>query len=325
MATRMRKVWDRGEAVLNGWLTIPSTVTAETVARQDYNSIVVDLQHGLIDYQMALPMIQAIGAASDATVIARPPWNEPGIIMKLLDAGAWGNLCPMINNPGDAEALMRACHYAPRGQRSVAPTRAMMVYGPSYIQDANRHVVTLAMIETREALDHVEAIARTPDLSGLYIGPSDLAQSLGYPIQLDPTGADTMVAVERILHAAKAAGIKAGMHCMMPDYARSMVAKGFEFVTLGTDLRMFNAEVAARVARSAAGEMRDAHHLGWMPSSRARSRCSNPAGTARPACPGAVRWDYARSAAIAGQHRHQTVPRTSGQPVATVATLILLK
>ena len=226
MATRLRKVWDRGEAVLNGWLTIPSTITAETVARQDYDSIVVDLQHGLIDYQMALPMIQAIGAASDATVIARPPWNEPGIIMKLLDAGAWGILCPMINNPADAEALMRACHYAPRGQRSVGPTRAMMVYGPSYIQDANRHVVTLAMIETREALDNVDAIARTPDLSGLYIGPSDLAQSLGYPIQLDPTGADTMAAVERILQAAKAAGIKAGMHCMMPDYARAMVAQG---------------------------------------------------------------------------------------------------
>ena len=259
MTTRLREVGDRGEAVLNGWLTIPSTITAETVARQDYDSIVVDLQHGLIDYQMALPMIQAIGAASDATVIARPPWNEPGIIMKLLDAGAWGILCPMINNPDDAEALVRACHYAPRGQRSVGPTRAMMVYGPSYIQDANRHVITLAMIETREALDNVEAIARTPDLSGLYIGPSDLAQSLGYPIQLDPTGADTMAAIERILQAAKAAGIKAGMHCMMPDYARSMVAKGFDFVTLGTDLRMFNAEVAARVGASAAGEMRDPH------------------------------------------------------------------
>jgi 4-hydroxy-2-oxoheptanedioate aldolase len=247
MATRMRKIWNRGEAAVNGWLAIPSTVTAEMVARQDYDSIVVDLQHGLIDYQMALTMIQAVGAASDATVIGRPPWNEPGIIMKLLDAGAWGILCPMINTPDDAEALVRTCHYAPRGFRSVGPTRTMMVYGPSYIQDANRHVITLAMIETRQALDNVEAIARTPDLSGLYIGPSDLAQSLGYPIQLDPTGADTMAAIERILKAAKAAGIKAGMHCMMPDYARSMVAKGFDFVTLGNDVRMLTAELAARV------------------------------------------------------------------------------
>ena len=209
-------MWGAGEAAVNGWLWMPSTVTAEMVARQDYKkSIVVDLQHGLIDYQMALTMIQAIGAASDATVIGRPPWNEPGIIMKLLDAdaGAWGILCPMVNNPADAEALIRACHYAPRGQRSVGPTRAMMVYGPSYIQDANRHVVTLAMIETREALDNVEAIARTPDLSGLYIGPSDLAQSLGYPIQIDPTGADTMAAIERILERRQGRGNQ-GRHAL---------------------------------------------------------------------------------------------------------------
>jgi 4-hydroxy-2-oxoheptanedioate aldolase len=247
METRLRQVWARGDAALNGWLSIPSTVTAEMVARQDYDSIVVDLQHGLIDYQIALTMMQAIGAASDATVIARPPWLEPGIIMKLLDAGAWGILCPMVNNPDDAEDLVRACHYAPRGYRSVGPTRAMMAYGPSYIPDANRHVITLAMIETREAFDNVEAIARTPDLTGLYIGPSDLAQSLGYPIELDPTGADTMAAIERILGAAQAAGIKAGMHCMMPDYARSMVAAGFDFVTLGNDVRMLTAELAARV------------------------------------------------------------------------------
>ena len=119
-------------------VSIPSTVTAELVARQDYDSITVDLQHGLIDYQCALTMMQAINAAGDATVIARPPWLEPGIIMKLLDAGAWGILCPMVNTPADAEALVRACHYAPRGQRSVGPTRAMMLYGPGYIQGANR-------------------------------------------------------------------------------------------------------------------------------------------------------------------------------------------
>ncbi len=247
MDTRLRAVWQRGEAAVNGWLSIPSSVTAELVARQDYDSITVDLQHGLIDYQCALTMMQAVNAAGDATVIARPPWLEPGIIMKLLDAGAWGILCPMVNTPADAEALIRACHYAPRGQRSVGPTRAMMIHGPTYIQGANDVVITLAMIETREALDNVEAIARTPGLTGLYIGPSDLAQSLGHPIQMDPTGADVMAAIERILGAAKAAGIKAGMHCMLPDYARQMARKGFDFVTLGNDVRMLSAELAARV------------------------------------------------------------------------------
>jgi len=247
MRTRLGDVWGRGEVAVNGWLSIPSSVTAEMVARQDYDTITVDLQHGLIDYQVAIPMMQAIASASDATVIARPPWLEPGIIMKLLDAGAMGILCPLINTPADAEALVRACHYAPKGMRSVGPVRAMMIYGPTYVQEANDAVTTLAMIETAQALENVEAIARTPGLSALYIGPSDLAQSLGHPIKVDPTDPPVMAAIDRILAAAKAAGIKAGMHCMMPDYARQMAARGFDFVTLGNDMRMLTTELANRV------------------------------------------------------------------------------
>jgi 4-hydroxy-2-oxoheptanedioate aldolase len=240
-------VWSRGESAVNGWLSIPSTVTAEMVALQDYDTITVDLQHGLIDYQIALPMMQAIAAASDATVIARPPWLEPGIIMKLLDAGALGILCPLINPPADAEELVRICNYAPKGMRSVGPTRAMMIYGPSYMQEANDSVITLAMIETAQALENVEAIAKTPGLSALYIGPSDLSQSMGHPIKVDPTDPPVLAAIDRIRDAAKAAGIKAGMHCMMPQYARDMAARGFDFVTLGNDARMLTTELAARV------------------------------------------------------------------------------
>lgn len=247
MVTRLERVWSEGGTVVNGWLSIPSSVTAELVAGQDYDSVVVDLQHGLIDYQTAITMMQAIKAAGDATVIARPPWNEPGIIMKCLDAGAWGILCPMINNPADAEKFVGACHYAPKGYRSVGPTRAMSIFGPDYIKRSNDHVVTLAMIETLEAFENVEAIAETPGLSALYIGPADLAQSLDYPVQLDPTSDEMMAAIERIRDAAKKAGIKAGMHCMMPDYARAMADQGFDFVTLGNDFRMLTAELQARV------------------------------------------------------------------------------
>jgi 4-hydroxy-2-oxoheptanedioate aldolase len=247
METRLARVWREGRAAVNGWLSIPSTVTAELVARQGYDTVTIDLQHGLIDYQVALGMMQAVAAGGDATIIARPPWNEPGIIMKLLDAGAWGILCPMVNSRADAEAFVGACHYAPKGYRSVGPTRAMMAYGPDYIQKANDHVVTLAMIETRDALANVEEIASTPGLGGLYIGPSDLAISLGYPVALDPTGADTLAAIERIRDAARAAGIRAGMHCMGAEYAREMVGRGFDFVTLGNDLRMLTTELAARV------------------------------------------------------------------------------
>ena len=247
MVTKLEKIWAENDAAVNGWLSIPSSVTAELVSRQGYDSIVVDLQHGLIDYNSALPMMQAINAGSDATIIARPPWNEPGIIMKLLDAGAWGILCPMINNRADAEAFVSACHYAPKGSRSVGPTRAMMMFGPDYIKRANDHVITLAMIETQEAFENAREIAETPGLSGLYIGPADLAQSLGYPVELDPTSDEMIKAIEQIRDAAKAAGKKAGMHCMMPAYAKQMAKRGFDFVTLGNDFRMLTAELQARV------------------------------------------------------------------------------
>jgi 4-hydroxy-2-oxoheptanedioate aldolase len=247
METRLARVWREGGVAVNGWLSIPSPVTAELVARQGYDTITVDLQHGLIDYQVALTMMQAVAAGSDATIIGRPPWNEPGIIMKLLDAGAWGILCPMVNNRKDAENLVGACHYAPKGFRSVGPTRAMMAYGPDYIQKANDHVVTLAMIETRAAFENVDEIAATPGLTGLYIGPADLAISLGYPVALDPTSADMMAAIETIRDAAKRAGIKAGAHCMGAEYARQMAGRGFDFVTLGNDFRMLTSELQARV------------------------------------------------------------------------------
>lgn len=247
MVTRLERIWADGGAAVNGWLSIPSGVTAELVSRQGYDSIVLDLQHGLIDYQTALTMMQAINAGSDATIVARPPWNEPGIIMKLLDAGAWGILCPMINSRADAETFVSACHYAPKGIRSVGPTRAMMMFGSDYIQRANDHVITLAMIETKKAFENAREIAETPGLSGLYVGPADLAQSLGYPVQLDPTSDEMIAAIEQIRDAARAAGKKVGMHCMMPDYARDMAKRGFDFVTLGNDFRMLTTELQARV------------------------------------------------------------------------------
>ncbi len=247
MVTRLERVWAEGLPAVNGWLSIPSSITAELVARQGYDSVVIDLQHGLMDYETALTMMQGINAGSDATVVARPPRNEPGIIMKLLDAGAWGIICPMVNSPADAEAFVRACHYAPRGFRSVGPTRAIMTFGPDYIQRANDHVITLAMIETKEAFEQAAAIAATPGLTGLYIGPADLAQSLGHKVEMDPASEEMIQAIEQIRDAAKAAGKKVGMHCMMPGYAKDMAKRGFDFITLGSDVRMLTAELESRV------------------------------------------------------------------------------
>ncbi len=243
MKNKLRSLWNEDASAVNAWLGIPITVTAEIVSRQGFDAITVDLQHGVADYSSAVPMLQAM-AACDATLMARVPWLEPGIIMKLLDAGALGVICPMINTPADAERFVRYCRYAPDGDRSFGPVRAGLVHGPAYVKQANDSIVTLAMVETGQALAQVADIARTPALTGVYIGPSDLGLSLGYEAKLDQTEPVVMDAIKRILEAAKHASIKAGIHCLAPAYARDMLELGFDLVTMGTDIRLFTAAYA---------------------------------------------------------------------------------
>jgi 4-hydroxy-2-oxoheptanedioate aldolase len=245
MDSRLHRVWAEGKGALNGWLSIPSTVTAELLAMQDFDSLTVDLQHGLVDYQAALSLFQAVQGWG-RTPIARVPWNEPGIIMKLLDAGALGIICPMINTAEDAERFVGACLYHPEGYRSTGPTRAGLLY-PNYFPQANKTIVTMAMIETVQAVGNVEAICATPGLTGIYVGPSDLAVSMGKSPGIDPTDPEVVANIDTVLAAVKKAGLKIGIHCLAPSYSRRMIEKGFDFVTLGSDVRMLVAAASGDV------------------------------------------------------------------------------
>ena len=250
MDNRLRTVWNDGRSAVNFWLAMPSTVSAEISGKHDFDAVTIDLQHGLNDYSSALPMLQAL-ATSSATPMARVPWLEPGIIMKLLDAGALGIICPMVNDAEQAVRLVRYCHYAPDGDRSFGPTRAMPLYGPDYPQRANREVVILAMVETREGFDNLKAIVETPGLTGVYIGPSDLSLSFGYEPKLDHDEPAVVEAIETILSTAHQAGVKAGIHCGTTAYAKQMITLGFDLVTVGSDFRLLNAALAGTI-----GEMR---------------------------------------------------------------------
>ena len=244
MKTRLRDTWAAGNAVVNGWLAIPNTVTAEVTAQAGFDSVLVDLQHGINDYQTAVQSFQAM-AFSDVTPMARVPWIEPGIIMKLLDAGAMGIICPMINTPEDAENFVRYANYAPRGTRSFGPVRAAMAYGADYWTKANEAVVTMAMIEATQARDNLEAIVKTPNLTGVYIGPSDLSLSMGHTPKLDQDEPEVVAKITHIRETAHAAGIKVGIHCMSPTYARKMVEEGMDLVTIASDVRILAAGYAS--------------------------------------------------------------------------------
>ena len=173
----IRTIWKQGGAVINGWLGIPSSVAAENMAQAGWDGLTVDMQHGLVDYQTAVTMLQAISTTGTAPM-ARVAWLEPGIIMKLLDAGAWGIVCPMINTREECETFVGACRYPPRGYRSFGPVRATWYCGPDYYKNINDNVITMAMIETKQAVDNLDDILSVPGLDSIYIGPNDLAISL---------------------------------------------------------------------------------------------------------------------------------------------------
>ena len=237
---RLRTMWQNDQAVVNGWLAIPSSFSAEVMAHQGWDSLTIDLQHGVIDYAQMLPMLQAISTTPTVPIV-RVPWLEPGILMKVLDAGAYGVICPMINTREDAQKLVGWTHYAPQGTRSFGPIRASIYGGADYPQHANQTIVTFAMIETAQALDNLESILSVEGLDAIYIGPSDLSLSLGCKPVFDDVEPKAQQAIEHIVERARAHGVVAGIHNGRADVAKARIGLGFRFVTLGSDARLLAA------------------------------------------------------------------------------------
>jgi 4-hydroxy-2-oxoheptanedioate aldolase len=237
---RLRTLWAADQAAINGWLAIPSAFSAEVMAHQGWDSLTVDLQHGVVDYAQMVGMLQAISTTGTVPVV-RVPWLEPGILMKALDAGAYGVICPMVNTREEAQRFVAWTSYAPRGTRSFGPIRATLYGGADYPQHADRTIVRFAMIETAQALDNLDAILSVEGLDAIYVGPSDLSLSLGCKPVFDDVEPKAAAAIAHIVERARAHGVKAGIHNGRPDVAAARIAAGYRFVTLGSDARFLAA------------------------------------------------------------------------------------
>jgi 4-hydroxy-2-oxoheptanedioate aldolase len=251
-ANRVRELWQAGKPVLNGWCGLPSSFAAEVMAHAGWDSLVVDMQHGIVDYQVMVTMLQAI-STTETVPLVRVPWNDPAHIQKALDAGAYGIVCPMINNRAEAERFVGAMRYAPLGYRSSGPIRAALYGGADYHAKANDIVVAFGMIETAEAIDKLDEILSVKGLDAVYIGPSDLSISFGHPPGADKTDAWMMAALNKVLAACKRHSVKPGIHCLAPSYAKKMIEMGFTFVTVGGDARFLTAGAQAAVQEARSG------------------------------------------------------------------------
>jgi len=232
---RIKQMWREHRPVTMGWLSISNGFTAEVMARQGFDALNVDMQHGLTDMSNLWPMLQAI-SQTDTVPVVRVPWNDPATIMKALDFGAYGIIVPLINTAEDAAKAVAACRYPPVGMRSSGPVRAVHYGGSDYQTKANDEIVVLAMIETKEGLANLDGICATPGLDGVYIGPADLSYALGLPPGPDKKDAIHLEACDRIRDAAHKHGIKACMHCASAAFAASSIKRGFDLVMLCSDL-----------------------------------------------------------------------------------------
>jgi len=251
VANKLKQLWQGGKPAVNGWLAIPSGFSAEVMAQAGWDSVTVDLQHGVQDYQSMVACFQAM-QSHPVLPMVRVPWSEPGIVGKVLDAGAYGVICPMVNTADEARAFVSYCRYPPAGKRSNGPIRAGIYgVGTTYQGTANQEVLCLPMIETQEAVDNLDAILDVPGIDAVYIGPSDLGFSMGLPPVLDREEQAIMDIYGRILEGTRRRGLGACVHCGSPAYAARMIAMGFNLVTISNDsgLMLNAARAAVQAAR----------------------------------------------------------------------------
>ena len=242
------RAWRAGERTIGAWLGTPSGHTAESMAHAGFDWLCIDMQHGVIDYNDTVNMLRGI-STTDTIPFVRVPWNDPPTLMKVLDAGAYGVVIPLVNNREEAERAVWACRYPPQGGRSFGPARAMMYAGDGYVAEANDEIAVICMIETAEALDNLDEILSVEGVDCAYIGPSDLAFAIGMQPAGDNPDPRHQETVLGILEACKRHGVAPGCHTGSVEYTTKWLDAGFQMVTLGSDgafmRRQADADLAA--------------------------------------------------------------------------------
>jgi len=244
LARRLRA----GEVVFSGWCGLPYPVVAETIARDGFAAVTLDSQHGLWDVN-TMPTGVAAVRQGDAAPVVRVPVGDFALVSRALDFGAEGIIAPMINSAADARAFAAAAKYPPVGERSWGPHRATTLAGladqSTYLREANDHVIALAMIETRAALDNLEAIVATPGIDGVFLGPSDLSIALSRGEKLDPVSNEVERELDRMVAAARKAGKIPGAYCHSAERAVALAKRGVRFLAVMSDLAMLHAGATA--------------------------------------------------------------------------------
>lgn len=223
-----------GRSQIGFWNSLCSNIVADVVSTVGFDWALIDMEHAPNDMANVLAQLQAYGAGATHPIV-RPPWNEPVIIKRLLDMGAYNLLLPMVQTPQEAEAAVRATRYPPAGIRGVSLVQRSNRYGAyeDYAERIDEELCVIVQIETRAALDRAEDIAAVDGVDGVFFGPADLSADMGFFGQ--PNHPDVRAALIRGLNAVTEKGKPAGILVGNVDIAIDWLNAGFTFVACGSD------------------------------------------------------------------------------------------
>jgi 4-hydroxy-2-oxoheptanedioate aldolase len=231
----LRELFDEGGVTIGGWCAIPSAFSAELMGRFGWDWVCVDMQHGLIGYDQAASMLQALSITKTPALV-RVPWNQPDYIMKMLDAGAQGIIVPMVGTAEQARQAVEAVKYPPLGSRSWGPIRASLDLQGYNPQVANDHTVLAAMIETVEGVENMDEIMAVEGVDAIYVGPSDLGLTHGMTTSQSPEpGSAHDRLILDILAACNRNNVVPGIHTDSIETALRRREAGFRMITVMSD------------------------------------------------------------------------------------------
>jgi len=251
MSDRVRDRWVAGEVALNAWSTFGGGSAAGVLASAGFDAVTVDLQHGEQTLEGLGDVAGAIERAG-AVPFVRIDWNDPATVMRALDLGARGVICPMVDTAEEAAAFVRFCRYPPLGARSYGPVRSAFGTGREHSDAANAAVLAFAQIETAGGFANIEGISATPGLDGVYVGPADLSLTLGFEGFADLASREMLDALDRVVASASAREVVPGIHAPSIERAVEMARRGFRFVGSAGDTELLRAGAAESLERTRA-------------------------------------------------------------------------
>ena len=226
---KVKELWKQGKVPTVAWLDTADTYIAEIMANVGFDVLLLDMQHGMaIGPDRAALWLQTV-STTDTMPMVRVPWNEPFFIQWVLDAGAYGVVVPLVNSREEAAKAGGACRYPPGGYRSAGANRARLYGGIDYLKQANKEIICLVQVEDINTVARVEELADAPGIDGFYVGPSDLAITMGLGPAAYRENTKHGEACRRVLDIATSHGLIAGIHCMSPQEVLQRTAEGFMF------------------------------------------------------------------------------------------------